>query len=187
MVGKVNKSKKISSNNSKNVVGKVFVKKTDLIGDIVFKYPEVIPVLGQAGLHCIGCHVSVSESLEDGCLVHGLNKKEIDQLVIDANKRVNEFENASRVSFSPVAVKELLKKVKSANSKYVRIVNSFGGDFDFEPSNSIEKEDVIIKLVNDSNFVELLIPSRIERMLRNVEVDYDSKIKDFSAKRKKNN
>ena len=84
-------------------------------------------------------------------------------------------------------VDKIISQVANNRKWEDRIVNSFGGDFDFEPSNSIEKEDVIIKLVNDSNFVELLIPSRIERMLRNVEVDYDSKIKDFSAKRKKNN
>ncbi|MFA5360904.1 MAG: DUF1858 domain-containing protein [archaeon] len=179
MVIKLSKSKKKG-----NSSGKFFIKKTDLIGDIVFKYPEVTPVFAQAGLHCIGCHVSVSESLQDGCLTHGLNDKEINQLIIDANKRISEFEIASRVSFSSIAINELLKKVKSKNSRYVRIVNSFGGDFDFEPSNSVNEDDVVIKLVNGSNFIELAIPSRIERMLRNVEIDYNSKIKDFSAKRK---
>lgn len=162
----------------------IFIKKTDLIGDIVLKYPETISVLAQAGLHCIGCHVSVSESLIDGCLAHGLTNKDVDKLVIDANKKIKEFEDAPKVTFSSAAVNELIKKLKTTGARYVRIVNSFGGEFDFETTNKVADDEVVIKTKYGKEFIEILIFSRIERMLRKIEIDYDSKQKDFVAKRK---
>lgn len=179
MVTKSHKSKKVKKTDEA-----VFIKKTDLIGDIVSNYPETIPVLAQAGLHCIGCHVSVSESLEDGCLSHGLSKADIDKLVTDSNKRIKEFESAPKVVFSDAAVLELIKKLKATGSRYVRIVNSFGGEFDFETTNEATDDEVIIKAKDGKGFIEILIFSRIERMLRGIEIDYDPKLKDFIAKRK---
>ncbi len=38
-------------------------------------------ILFEAGLHCVGCPMTAQESLEDGCLAHGMNGKEIDKLV----------------------------------------------------------------------------------------------------------
>jgi hybrid cluster-associated redox disulfide protein len=169
---------------SKKPTENTFINKKDLIGDIVSNYPETIPVLAQAGLHCIGCHVSVSESLEEGCLAHGLNEKGIDKLVLDSNKRIKEFENAPKVIFSDGAVKELIKKLKATGARYVKIVNSFGGEFDFETTNEISDDEVIIKAKDGKGFIEILIFSKIERMLRGIEIDYDSKLKDFVAKRK---
>jgi hybrid cluster-associated redox disulfide protein len=42
--------------------------------------------LFEAGLHCIGCHMSAYETIEQGCLAHGFSKKEIDDLI----KKLNE-------------------------------------------------------------------------------------------------
>lgn len=177
-------AKKTIAKKVSNEFVKAFISKDDLIGDIVSNYPETIPVLAQAGLHCIGCHVSVSESLLDGCLAHGLEKKDVDKLVIDANKRILDFESAPKVTFTNNAVLELVKKLKSNGSKYVRIVNTFGGEFDFDTSNEKDADEIIVQAKDGKGFIEILIPSRIERMLRGIEIDYDSKLKDFTAKRK---
>lgn len=180
---KKNVSVKVSSSKANAAVGSS-IKRTDLLGDIVSKYPEVVPVLAQSGLHCIGCHVSVSESLEDGCTVHGMNSKEIDELVDAANKRVSEFEKMPKVSFTKNAVVELISRKNSLKKKYVRIISSFGGEFDFDPVDEIDKDDTVISAINDGVVIEILLYSPIERMLRGVEIDYDSKLKDFTAKRK---
>jgi hybrid cluster-associated redox disulfide protein len=50
------------------------------------KKPESMNVLFEAGLHCIGCHMSAYETIEQGCSAHGMNKKEIDELI----KKINE-------------------------------------------------------------------------------------------------
>ena len=34
-------------------------------------------VLMQCGMHCVGCPSSIGESLEEACIVHGLNAEEV--------------------------------------------------------------------------------------------------------------
>jgi len=62
------------------------ISKAMALGEIIQKFPKAAPLLAEAGLHCIGCHISAFESLEDGCKAHGLSDKEIDSLV----KRMND-------------------------------------------------------------------------------------------------
>ncbi len=57
------------------------ISKSMTLGEIVQKFPQAAPLLAEAGLHCIGCHVSAFETLEQGCKAHGLSGKEIDALV----------------------------------------------------------------------------------------------------------
>lgn len=56
-----------------------------LIGEITSKYPEVIPILVDHGLHCMGCHVATWESLEQGAAAHGIN---VDKVLDDLNKKI---------------------------------------------------------------------------------------------------
>ena len=159
------------------------IKKTNLIGEIVGNYPEVVPVLAQAGLHCIGCHVSVYESLEDGCLSHGLTKKEIDKLVKDANKKIAQYKKMPKATFSTKAVLELVRRMKTSGNKFVRIVQSFGGEFDFEPTDLKIESDTILLAQADGVKVSVLADKPIEKMLRGIIIDYDPTQKDFTAQR----
>lgn len=54
------------------------ISRDSLIGDIVRKHPEAIPVLQEMGMHCLGCPSAQFESLEQACLVHG---KDVDLIV----------------------------------------------------------------------------------------------------------
>jgi hybrid cluster-associated redox disulfide protein len=62
------------------------ITKDMTMGEIVEKYPEVVPTLMGLGLHCIGCHVAGFESLEMGLKVHGMDDKHIKEAV----KRLND-------------------------------------------------------------------------------------------------
>lgn len=48
-----------------------------LIGDIVNTYPEAAGILMSCGMHCLGCPASQAESLEEACMVHGLDAGEV--------------------------------------------------------------------------------------------------------------
>ncbi len=50
-----------------------FVNKNTLIGEVVRDYPESIDILTAAGMHCLGCAASQMESIENACMVHGLD------------------------------------------------------------------------------------------------------------------
>ena len=41
------------------------------IGEVVQKYPETAKVLLEKGMACVGCHVAVNETLEQGFKAHG--------------------------------------------------------------------------------------------------------------------
>ena len=44
-----------------------------LIGQIVREHPETVDILLSIGMHCLGCPASQMESLEEACMVHGLD------------------------------------------------------------------------------------------------------------------
>ena len=52
------------------------VTKDILIGELLEIDQGVIPILLNAGMHCLGCPASQGESIEEAALVHGLNPDE---------------------------------------------------------------------------------------------------------------
>ena len=60
------------------------ITKDMLIGDIIRSNPDSVEVLFRNGLSCIGCPASQMESLEEACMVHGMDA---DQVL----KRVNDY------------------------------------------------------------------------------------------------
>jgi len=54
--------------------------------ELLGKKPELAEVLFEKGLHCIGCPLAESETIEQGCLAHGMSKKEIEKLIERLNK-----------------------------------------------------------------------------------------------------
>ena len=57
--------------------GEVEISKDMVIGDILKTNPENAKVLMAAGMHCLGCPSSQAETLEEACMVHGLEVNEI--------------------------------------------------------------------------------------------------------------
>lgn len=49
------------------------ITKDMTIGEILQANPDVVPVLLEAGMHCLGCPASQAESLEEAAMVHGIN------------------------------------------------------------------------------------------------------------------
>lgn len=62
------------------------ITKDMTIEKVVTEYPESMMVFMRHGLHCVGCHVSAFESIEEGAMAHGIN---VDALVADLNKVVS--------------------------------------------------------------------------------------------------
>tara|TARA_Y100000310_G_scaffold244886_1_gene249796 strand:- start:2050 stop:2256 length:207 start_codon:yes stop_codon:yes gene_type:complete len=58
------------------------------IGEIIQEYPITIPVLLEAGVHCVGCHVAAWEKLEDGLRGHGMSEEKIDEVIKKLNEAV---------------------------------------------------------------------------------------------------
>ncbi|MFH0875742.1 MAG: DUF1858 domain-containing protein [archaeon] len=85
------KETKKEPNNVKKVVKKQASKKDLITKDMtldeaVSKFPKTAPVLFKFGLHCIGCHISAWETIEQGSLAHGLSPSDVDKMVKEMNE-----------------------------------------------------------------------------------------------------
>ena len=58
------------------------VTKEMTIGNIIAIDQNIIAILLNYGMHCIGCPSAQAESLEEACMVHGMN---CDDLLEDIN------------------------------------------------------------------------------------------------------
>lgn len=62
------------------------ITKDTKIEEVVEQYPETMMIFMKHGLHCVGCHVSAFESIEEGATMHGIN---VDALIEDLNKVIS--------------------------------------------------------------------------------------------------
>jgi len=53
------------------------IEKTTKIGKILETAPEKADILLEAGMHCLGCPASQAETLEEACMVHGIDVEEL--------------------------------------------------------------------------------------------------------------
>ncbi|MCI8371466.1 MAG: DUF1858 domain-containing protein [Lachnospiraceae bacterium] len=53
------------------------VTKDMIIADIIAVDSNLIPILMESGMHCIGCPSAQGESLEEAAMVHGLDADEL--------------------------------------------------------------------------------------------------------------
>ena len=53
------------------------ITKNTTMGELLTYDRGVAIVLMQAGMHCIGCPSSIHESLEEACMVHGIDCDEV--------------------------------------------------------------------------------------------------------------
>ena len=56
--------------------------KNTQIGELLEKAPEKADILLEVGMHCLGCPASQEETLEEACMVHGID---VDELIEKLN------------------------------------------------------------------------------------------------------
>ncbi len=61
------------------------INKDMTFAELLHIKPDAGMILGEYGLHCIGCHLSVSETIEQGMKAHGLSDPDIDSLIRELN------------------------------------------------------------------------------------------------------
>ena len=61
------------------------ITKDTIIGDILDIAPETAPIFLSIGMHCLGCPSSRGETVEQACMVHGV---EVEELLTKINASV---------------------------------------------------------------------------------------------------
>jgi len=62
------------------------ISKEMTFAEVINKFPQAAPVMMDFGLHCIGCHVSAFETIEQGAMAHGLDEKQLGEMLEKMNK-----------------------------------------------------------------------------------------------------
>jgi len=53
------------------------INKKMSFAEIMGKNPDAEKVLLEKGMHCVGCPMAQMESLEDGCISHGIGPEDV--------------------------------------------------------------------------------------------------------------
>ncbi len=53
------------------------IEKNMTIGELLKVAPEKAEILLNAGMHCLGCPASQAETIEEACMVHGIDVNEL--------------------------------------------------------------------------------------------------------------
>lgn len=116
------------------------------IGDVVKKFPQAAEVFLEYGLHCVGCHVSYWETIEEGARGHGMSEEEIDMMVRDANQIITDpahqaVNDEHIVHLTPKAIEKVKSFLKEdEKDAHFRIALTEGGCSGYSYVFSVDKK-----------------------------------------------
>lgn len=90
------------------------ITRNTLINEVITQNPESAGEFFNAGMMCIGCPMSMGETIEQGCLGHGMNNKQIDKLIEKLNKKNNKEKKKIKPKKQ---IKKITKKIKTRGKK----------------------------------------------------------------------
>jgi iron-sulfur cluster assembly protein len=152
------------------------ITKDMTIGDVVQKYPACIEVLQSAGVHCVGCHVSYSENLEQGFKGHGMADEQVDEVISKMNKAVEDGEGEAGKDFivtnkAAEKLKEVLKENKKANSG-LRVEIMPGGCSGFQYGLELDDNSSDLDQVYEEKGVRIIIAKDNLQFLKGAKLDF---------------
>lgn len=146
------------------------------IGEVVLKYPMAAQVMLSYGLHCIGCHVNIYETIEQGVLGHGMTKKDVDKMLRAINKNIEELKTDDRnpvilTSNAVNKVKELAQKQKKKDFG-LKIGVGEGGCAGFSYSMSLVRSPKQDDITLEQKNIKIFISKKDLELLKGSSIDY---------------
>ena len=152
------------------------ITKDMTIGEVVAKYPAVIEPLQEAGVHCVGCHVSYSESLEGGFKGHGMTDEQVNDVIAKLNKAVEEYKGESGKEFiiTKKAADKLIETLKENNKEGsgLRVEIVPGGCSGFQYGLELDDNTTDLDLVIEDKGVRIIISKDNMQFLKGAKLDY---------------
>lgn len=149
------------------------VTKDMLIGDIIAKHPEVASIMLSYGLHCVGCSANPFDTIESGCIVHGMDEEIVDNLVNDINESLSKKKDGKIVSVTKKAAAKFLEFMKSEDKTIIGvrlgIVENNGSiqySLDFAEV-KLDSEDVF-----EDNGIKIFVEKDNLENIKGIEIDY---------------
>ena len=151
------------------------ITKDMTMGEIIEKFPFASEIMLSYGLHCVGCHANVFDTIENGARLHGMDDETIDKIIADLNTVLNENVKARQgISITEKAaakIKELQEKDTKPDC-FLRIDVQDGGcaghTYDLAFDNQKKEGDIIVE---DKN-VKLVMSAESRKFLEGSIIDF---------------
>ncbi|MBS3174352.1 DUF1858 domain-containing protein [Candidatus Woesearchaeota archaeon] len=148
------------------------------IGEVIAKYPFLAEIMIGYGLHCVGCGVNPYETIEQGCLSHGMPEETLDNMMNELNEAVaNTPKEEKKFIISDNAVVKLKEFMKEENKTDcgLRLGISSGGDccrdelsYTLEFADHVESDEIVL----NNNGIDLYVNTMILNKLSDINIDY---------------
>ncbi|MBI2558733.1 iron-sulfur cluster assembly accessory protein [Candidatus Woesearchaeota archaeon] len=152
------------------------ITKDMTIGDVVSKYPAVIEPLQSAGVHCVGCHVSYHETLEQGFKGHGMTDNEVGEVITKLNTAVEEskMDIGKDIIITNKAAQKLKEVLKENNKEGsgLRVELVPGGCSGFQYGLELDDSTTDLDLVIEEKDVKIIISKENLQFLKGAKLDY---------------
>lgn len=138
------------------------------------KGQRLAQVLSSAGLQCVGCGAATWETLEAGCLGHGLSESQLQELLDKLNQICAEKIDESTITVTKRAAEKFLSILKQDQKEgyALRFGDKPGGCGGYEYILDFSKEAGENDVVYHSNGIDIHVnEAQIERLLGS-EIDY---------------
>lgn len=157
-------------------IKKQLIAKEMTIGDVVAKYPSCIEVLQSAGVHCVGCHVSYHETLEQGFKGHGMSDEEVDVVIAKLNSAVEESkaEEGKEIIITNKAAEKLIEVLKENNKigSGLRVEIVVGGCSGFQYGLELDDNTTDLDLIFEDKGVKIIVSKENMQFLKGAKLDY---------------
>lgn len=142
-----------------------------LIEDVLMAFPKSAAIMLSYGLHCVGCHANMFDTIESGARGHGMPDEEIVKMIDEINAVINK--RIETMEFTPLAIskiKELRleetgKETWPLRIKVTNFENKFSYDLDFDKKASDD-------LHFEFDGLEILIDEESYALFKGSSIDY---------------
>src|SRR3989344_3781291 len=149
-----------------------FITKDMMISEVIEKYPSTIETLLMTGVHCIGCHVSYFETLEQGMKGHGMSNEEVDEIINEMNDVIDKEKLSENEEFkiTEKAADKIKNVLKDKNGLRIEVIpgGCSGYMYNITTEDKINKDDQVIQ----DKEVKIIIDKESFDLLRGAKLDY---------------
>ena len=151
------------------------VSKDMTMGEILQKFPATAEVMQNYGLHCVGCHINVYETLGQGVLGHGGTEEDVKNMIKEMNEFIKnqKFSDNKDLALTQKAaekLKEILKEQKDKTGLKIEV--SPGGCAGFSYNFTLVKEPQQTDKTLEQFGVKIYIDEQSLQAMQSAKIDY---------------
>lgn len=146
----------------------------EILGMFPYKAQRLSQEITNAGLHCVGCHAAVWETLEAGMYTHGKTDAQIDELVRRLNALLEEEVDLTSIRITPRGAAKFLEILSEEGKQGwgMRFSEEMAGCNGFEYVLDLSEKAEDADEVFESNGIEIHVKKPMLPRLIGSEIDY---------------